>query len=134
MTPKAFQKLALSFDEAHEEPHFERTSFRVGKKIFATMKPDGSDAGQMNRFLHYDPPSNSSAPGAIGVKGHSTQTLYPFAQDCDSILWRNQKTRLTGGAIGPVSDSAASLITPRFWASSTSEMDIGLFLASGHPM
>jgi predicted DNA-binding protein (MmcQ/YjbR family) len=30
------QKLALSFPEATEEPHFEKTSFRVKKKIFAT--------------------------------------------------------------------------------------------------
>lgn len=28
--------LALSFPEASEEPHFEKTSFRVRKKIFAT--------------------------------------------------------------------------------------------------
>jgi predicted DNA-binding protein (MmcQ/YjbR family) len=28
--------LALSFPEATEEPHFEKTSFRVKKKIFAT--------------------------------------------------------------------------------------------------
>lgn len=32
----SFQKLALSFPEATEEPHFEKTSFRVKKKIFAT--------------------------------------------------------------------------------------------------
>lgn len=32
----AFRKLALSFPEATEEPHFEKTSFRVKKKIFAT--------------------------------------------------------------------------------------------------
>jgi hypothetical protein len=31
-----FRKLALSFPEATEEPHFEKTSFRVKKKIFAT--------------------------------------------------------------------------------------------------
>jgi len=31
-----FRKLALSFPEAIEEPHFEKTSFRVKKKIFAT--------------------------------------------------------------------------------------------------
>ena len=30
------RKLALSFPEATEEPHFEKTSFRVKKKIFAT--------------------------------------------------------------------------------------------------
>jgi hypothetical protein len=28
--------LALSFPETTEEPHFEKTSFRVRKKIFAT--------------------------------------------------------------------------------------------------
>lgn len=44
MTPQAFRKLALSMPEAHEEPHFDRTSFRVKKKIFATMVPDGSEA------------------------------------------------------------------------------------------
>lgn len=31
-----FRKLALSFPEVTEEPHFEKTSFRVRKKIFAT--------------------------------------------------------------------------------------------------
>jgi predicted DNA-binding protein (MmcQ/YjbR family) len=31
-----FRKLALSFPEATEELHFEKTSFRVKKKIFAT--------------------------------------------------------------------------------------------------
>lgn len=31
-----FRKLALSFPETTEEPHFEKTSFRVEKKIFAT--------------------------------------------------------------------------------------------------
>jgi len=32
----SFQKLALSFPETTEEPHFEKISFRVKKKIFAT--------------------------------------------------------------------------------------------------
>jgi len=44
MTPKTFRKIALSFPETHEEPHFVRTSFRVGKKIFATMDPEGPEA------------------------------------------------------------------------------------------
>jgi hypothetical protein len=33
----AFRKLALSFTEIEELPHFEKTSFRVRKKIFATL-------------------------------------------------------------------------------------------------
>ena len=31
-----FRKIALSFPQATEEPHFEKTSFRVKGKIFAT--------------------------------------------------------------------------------------------------
>ena len=31
------RKLALSFPEAEEMPHFEKTSFRIKKKIFATL-------------------------------------------------------------------------------------------------
>ena len=34
---KEFRKLALSFPETVELPHFEKTSFRIGKKIFATL-------------------------------------------------------------------------------------------------
>jgi hypothetical protein len=44
MTPKKFRSLALALPEAHEEPHFERASFRVGKKIFATLTADGAQA------------------------------------------------------------------------------------------
>lgn len=34
---KTFTKWALAFPEAEEAPHFEKTSFRVKKKIFATL-------------------------------------------------------------------------------------------------
>ncbi|HWE29943.1 MAG TPA: MmcQ/YjbR family DNA-binding protein [Polyangia bacterium] len=44
MTAAAFRKLVLSLPEASEAPHFERASFRVGKKIFATMTADGAEA------------------------------------------------------------------------------------------
>jgi predicted DNA-binding protein (MmcQ/YjbR family) len=32
-----FRKIALSFPETTEQPHFEKPSFRVAKKIFATL-------------------------------------------------------------------------------------------------
>jgi predicted DNA-binding protein (MmcQ/YjbR family) len=35
-TINQLRKLSLSFPETTEEPHFEKTSFRVKKKIFAT--------------------------------------------------------------------------------------------------
>lgn len=44
MTPEALRRFALSLPEAHEAPHFERASFRVGKKIFATLTRDGREA------------------------------------------------------------------------------------------
>ena len=34
---EAFRKLAMSFPDATEEPHFEKISFRIKKKIFATF-------------------------------------------------------------------------------------------------
>jgi len=44
ITAASLRKLALSLPEAHELPHFERTSFRVGTKIFATLTADGQEA------------------------------------------------------------------------------------------
>jgi hypothetical protein len=35
------RRFALSLPETTEEPHFENSSFRVRKKIFATVPPDG---------------------------------------------------------------------------------------------
>jgi predicted DNA-binding protein (MmcQ/YjbR family) len=40
ITPQQFRELALSMPDAVEQPHFEATSFRVNKKIFATMHED----------------------------------------------------------------------------------------------
>jgi predicted DNA-binding protein (MmcQ/YjbR family) len=37
---KTFKQLALSFPGTEEQPHFEKTSFRVKKKIFATHATD----------------------------------------------------------------------------------------------
>ncbi len=39
-----FRKKALSFPEAKEEPHFEKASFRIGKKIFATLDSKNNKA------------------------------------------------------------------------------------------
>lgn len=33
---ETFREIALSFSGANEQPHFEKTSFRIRKKIFAT--------------------------------------------------------------------------------------------------
>jgi len=44
MTSDLFRKLALAFPEATEAPHFEKTSFRVRGKIFATLAPERDEA------------------------------------------------------------------------------------------
>lgn len=36
VTLEIFKRIALSFPEATEQTHFEKPSFRIGKKIFAT--------------------------------------------------------------------------------------------------
>jgi hypothetical protein len=42
VTEDDVRRLALALTGTSEAPHHERTSFRVGGKIFATMPPDGS--------------------------------------------------------------------------------------------
>lgn len=37
VTINTLKKLALAFEEVEELPHFEKASFRVNKKIFATL-------------------------------------------------------------------------------------------------
>ena len=37
VTIETFRQLALSFEEATEKPHFEKNSFRIKNKIFATV-------------------------------------------------------------------------------------------------
>lgn len=37
ISTKTAREIALAFDEAIEEPHFENTAFKVKKKIFVTM-------------------------------------------------------------------------------------------------
>jgi predicted DNA-binding protein (MmcQ/YjbR family) len=58
-----FRKLALSFPEATEEPHFEKTSFRVKKKIFATY--DGTKKQACIKLSEIDQNVFSAADKAI---------------------------------------------------------------------
>lgn len=63
--PDDIRRLALSLPEAHEEPHFESTSFRVKGKIFATMDPAFADGSLV---LKLDPEDQHNlAEGHPGV-------------------------------------------------------------------
>ena len=61
MTEDDVRRLALALEGTSEAPHHERTSFRVGGKIFATMPPDG---GSVNVLLgEEDARAAASDPG-----------------------------------------------------------------------
>lgn len=60
MTLDRVRKFALSLPGTTEEPHFDKTSFRVRGKIFATAPPDGKvlhifvgDAQRADALAHY---------------------------------------------------------------------------------
>lgn len=73
MTVEAFRESALSFDEAIEAPHFHLTSFRVGKKIFATLDTEKGLAmiplSPVEQSLFVNGASVVPVPGGWGAKG-----------------------------------------------------------------
>jgi uncharacterized protein YdeI (YjbR/CyaY-like superfamily) len=99
MTPKAFRALCLSMSESHEEPHFERVSFRVAKKIFATMTPDGEEAmvratpdgalalieGSPDVFFSYG--GFTTRNGSLGV--HLARASAPVLTELVTMAWRS---------------------------------------------
>ena len=72
---KAFRELALALDEATESPHFEKTSFRVNKKIFATLDEKNAKAVvkfstiDQSVFCSFDKTVIYPVPGKWGLQG-----------------------------------------------------------------
>lgn len=72
---EAFKKLALSFPEVVELPHFDLASFRVKKKIFATVSPEKQRAMlklslvDQSVFCSFDKEIIYPVPGAWGKTG-----------------------------------------------------------------
>ncbi|MBL0357744.1 MAG: MmcQ/YjbR family DNA-binding protein [Chitinophagaceae bacterium] len=70
-----FRKLCLAFDEALEQPHFEKTSFRVRKKIFATLDEKTGkavvklSATDQSVFCAFDKAIIYPVPGGWGRQG-----------------------------------------------------------------
>ena len=71
----AFRKMALSFEDVEEHPHFHLASFRWKKKIFATLWEKENRAmlklplSEQSVFCDYDPAVFSPVPGAWGKQG-----------------------------------------------------------------
>src|SRR5689334_14988132 len=47
VTAAQARKLALSFEDAEERPHFDRFAFRTPRKTFATLAGNGTDINLM---------------------------------------------------------------------------------------
>lgn len=75
------RQFALSFEEAVEQPHFERTSFRVRKKLFATMDEKLKHVvvkftlEQQSLFGLHNPEAVYPVPGAWGKQGYTILAL-----------------------------------------------------------
>ena len=71
----AFKQIALSFPEITEQPHFDKTSFRVSKKIFATLDENTGKASlklsplDQSVFCAFDNSIVYPANGAWGTQG-----------------------------------------------------------------
>lgn len=87
ITPSTVRQLALSFDETVELPHFERTSFRVRNKIFATMLERENIAVLMlstidqSVFCAYDSDMMYPVPNKWGKKGATIVALKKVRRD-----------------------------------------------------
>lgn len=70
--------MALGYPEVTEHPHFEKTSFRVNKKIFATMDEKNKKATlklsevDQSVFCSFDKKIFNPANGAWGKQGWTT--------------------------------------------------------------
>ena len=78
---ESVRRLALSFPETDEHPHFERKAFRVKKKIFATLLEKDRTLNVMlspvdqSVFCSFDRTIMYPVAGSWGLKGATTINL-----------------------------------------------------------
>jgi hypothetical protein len=82
-----FRKIALLLPEVTEAPHFEKTSFRVNKKIFATAVPGGDKAmvkltpTQQDIFCTFDNTVIYPVPNKWGKQGATFINLQTITEE-----------------------------------------------------
>ncbi|MCG3167855.1 MAG: hypothetical protein POELPBGB_03654 [Bacteroidia bacterium] len=87
MSAEDFRKLALSFEGVSEQPHFERTSFRVNNKIVATLDVKQQlvclmlDEIQQSVFCAFDSSVIYPVPNKWGKKGATYVELKRVRKD-----------------------------------------------------
>jgi predicted DNA-binding protein (MmcQ/YjbR family) len=96
---EGFREMALAFEGSNEQPHFEKTSFRVGKKIFATLDTQHKRACLMltpvdqSVFTAFDKSIIYPVPNKWGLKGATFVELQtvPKAMMKDALSQAYQK-------------------------------------------
>ena len=91
---ETIRKIALSLPETSEQPHFEKTSFRVGKKIFLTLDEKNLQAcmklSQIDQdaFSAFDKTSVYPVPNKWGNQGWTIIDLKKAGQELlkDAIM------------------------------------------------
>jgi len=89
VTVETFRQMALSLPGAIELPHFDRASFRVNKRIFATMNEKKKIAVLMfspleqSVFCAFDKSIIYPVPGGWGLQG---STIFELAKVKKAML------------------------------------------------
>lgn len=87
MTLDQVSSFALTFPETSESPHFEKTSFRVRKKIFATMNKEKMNLvvklSAIDQSVFCDMLSDSVQPvqGGWGKKGWTSIDINTITEE-----------------------------------------------------
>jgi predicted DNA-binding protein (MmcQ/YjbR family) len=101
----SFRKMALSLPDSEESPHFDKASFRIGKKIFATLWEKENRAMlklspvEQSVYCQFDPGSFSPVPGTWGAGGATfvalgkvkTEVLKEALSAAHSLLVKGKK-------------------------------------------
>ncbi|MDF3077489.1 MAG: MmcQ/YjbR family DNA-binding protein [Sphingobacteriaceae bacterium] len=87
VTPDEAASFALALPEVTDQPHFDKRSFRVGQKIFATLQPENgrfvlklSSVGQ-SVFCDFPDGAFCAVPGAWGKQGWTLVNLEKVRED-----------------------------------------------------
>jgi len=81
MSPDQFRKLALALPESTESEHMNHPDFRIRKKVFATIGPDGEwgmvklTPAQQAAWMEREPKVFEPSPGAWGERGYTKVIL-----------------------------------------------------------
>lgn len=112
MTEEQFRRMALDLPEAEEREHMEHPDFRVGGKIFATLRSPEQGWGmvkltpeQQAAFMRAKPGVFVAAAGAWGVRGATHVLLKAIDRGTlrEVMLgaWRNTAPKRMVRELGP---------------------------------